>query len=287
MFGLMSACSDTNTTATLSNTTMRSALSSHSIDPQVQQDGLTFNSSVSLQGLKGKTIEVAAYHDSTFLGVTQITPDKDEPESQDFGIFVPASSLYNLTPPYSLSLFVTDAEDRDHFLDSRTWTYSDYTGYQVNWEFVKLEENVDLDGGEKGIRITTNLHVHGYKDHSFRCYLGVQDQNGNDFADAQGGPISIDAYTINPIYDDTTWSNLVLNVPYSRLSQLPTSQEITITPVLQEGSNTIGGTLHVSALAGGPLDDVKASLQKDSDDNEAQIKAMEEQMRQLNKEAKK
>ncbi len=279
-------CAAPSGVAILSATTLTTSTAAQNVDAQVQEDGLLLNGSVSLQGLKGQTVEVAAYHDDTFLGVTEITPDQDNVPNQNFGVFVPASKLYNLDPPYDMSLFVTDAADPDHFLCSQTWNFNDYRGYQIEWDFVKLEENVDLGNGARGIRITTNLNINGYKDQSFICSVHVQDKDQKDFSDDLGGPISINVYTITPTYDSCQWENLVLTVPYSRLSALPPTQEITLTPVLAQGSNIYTGTIHISALAGGTAEDVKADLQKKADDNAAQIASLERQIQKLNQELK-
>ncbi|MGA2439573.1 MAG: hypothetical protein ABSH08_01320 [Tepidisphaeraceae bacterium] len=253
---------------------------------RVREDGLELTCAFATQGLGGQDLDISCYDDQQrFLGVTQVRPPQDGSHMTGVKVFIPHGRIYNLANKLEFNLYATPAGDRSQYLAKGRWELTEeYHGVRVVWTLKQFEEGVDLANGEHGIRLTMQLQVAGYRNHPLSCAAVVRNADLSDLTAAQGGPIVIDSGGLTSIYDDSIWETLVFSIPYSRLAALPPATEIAITPSIKDGDALIVGNVHVSAFAGGTLQELQDAAEKDVAGYDQKIDDLQKRIDELNKE---
>lgn len=255
------------------------------VDARVEVDGYYFNTALDIAGHRGERMEVRIYGDNgKLLGLAHATPRYDSSTWDKFPVFVPLDAMVGMSPNRGFDVYVVAPGDVSHYVSHGRYSQSNLTSPPIVWKWISYRDGVTLSNGERGMQIKLTLDIAGYKDRSLQVYALVRDADLDELGADVGGPIRIRGPSIKPGYDDTHYSELTLDVPYSRLAQVPLMWRLKVTPAIDIGNQLEAGNVHFETWAGGTAGDVRNKVSDIVRGYEARADGLQQQIDQLEKE---
>lgn len=270
-------CARTSTpTAQIDSMTMTWGVGN--VEANVREDGLFCKAKLSVFGAQGREVPVQVFDaGGRFLGQELAMPPYEGTEWAEFSIFLPVSRLGKLGKGTSLTAYVLNPGDPSEYIGTASRAF-DLTPQDQVWELLSLEQEVALANGETGVRFKAKLDLSGQKGRTLPLTLVCMTLAGEEMKDPFGEWLRVPQFDLEPIYDDTIWPSLVLEVPYSRFAHLPAGTSVEICPSIRMSDGFVHrGNLHVTLYTGGSLETIAARLQE-------QERALSEKVTTLEKE---
>jgi hypothetical protein len=231
------------------------------IDARVEVSGYYFNTALDIAGHRGERMEVRIYGDNgKLLGLAHATPRYDSSTWDKFPVFVPMDAMVGMSPDRGFDVYVVAPGDVNHYVSHGHYSKSNLTSPPIVWKWISYRDGVTLSNGERGMQIKLTLDIAGYKDRALQVYALVRDADLDELGADVGGPIRIRTQSIKPGYDDTHYSEVTLDVPYSRLAQVPPMWRVKVTPAIDTGNELLAGNIHFETWAGGSAGDVRGKV---------------------------
>jgi hypothetical protein len=239
-----------------------------------------------IDGCKGREVPVDLYAvdargAEVFMSEQIIIPNYDNCVWAKLSMFIPASRFSNIDPSPNFVAYVRSPDNNQAFINRWTFPFQRAVKLSLIWTISTWTDDIAL-AGEMGLQIKTKLRAVGQKGKTMKAVVLLENIEGQALTFPDGSRLIVDQFDLVSPYEDTSWDDQTLFIPYKLLAHYYPDSIIVARPGMKLSDGTlVGGNVNINLLAGGSINTVYNTLSAASEELQQVAKNAEDRVRAL------